>query len=315
MPTIPSTDLNVYPIGLGTGQSGLTMDRPAAFRMFDAYVAAGGNFIDSAKVYTDWLPGERSASEKAIGEWLRSHGNRAEIVIATKGAHPALESMHTPRLSPANIVGDLESSLRHLGVDTIDLYWLHRDDRSRPVSEILETLSKQAQAGKIRYYGCSNWCTGRIREAQDFAITNDLPGFAASQMMWSLAVIDPEALKDDTIAPMDDEMLAYHRDTGLPAIPFSSQAGGLFNKLAEGRGPREGEGPYRSPLNHARLGRILSLSEATGYTITQIVLGYLLSQPFFTLPVVGPRTLEQLADSLTAADIRLTPDQVASLEV
>lgn len=315
MVSIPSTDLNVYPISLGTSQSGLTMDRPAAYRMFDAYVAAGGNFIDTARVYTDWLPGERSASEKAIGEWLRLRRNRAELVIATKGGHPDLESMHTPRLSPAKITGDLEASLRHLGVETIDLYWLHRDDPDRPVNDILETLAKQAQAGKIRYYGCSNWCTGRIREAQDYAITYDLPGFAASQMMWSLAVVDPEALSDDTIAPMDSEMLAYHLDTCLPAIPFSSQAGGLFTKLAEGRGTPEGEGPYRSPLNHARLGRILSLSGETGFTITQIVLGYLLSQPFFTLPVIGPRTLEQLSDSLTAAEIHLTPEQVAFLEV
>jgi aryl-alcohol dehydrogenase-like predicted oxidoreductase len=315
MVSVPSTDLNVYPISLGTAQSGLTLDRPAAFRMFDAYVEAGGNFIDTAKVYTDWLPGERSASEKAIGEWLRLRRNRARMVIATKGGHPDLANMHKPRLSPAEITGDLEASLRHLGVETIDLYWLHRDDSARPAGEILETLAKQAKTGKTRYYGCSNWSTGRIREAQDYATTHDLPGFTASQMMWSLAVVDPGALSDDTLAPMDSEMMAYHRDTGLPAIPFSSQAGGLFSKLAEGRGAAAGEGPYRSPRNRARLGRILSLAGETGFTITQIVLGYLRSQTFFTLPVIGPRTLDQLADSLTAAELRLSPEQVAFLEV
>jgi aryl-alcohol dehydrogenase-like predicted oxidoreductase len=311
---IPATNLEVFPMCLGTGQSGLTMDRPAAFRMFDAYAAAGGNFIDTAKVYTDWLPGERSASEKAIGEWLRERRNRSKMIIATKGGHPELESMHIPRLSPAKIIGDLESSLRNLGVDTIDLYWLHRDDPVRPVSDILATLSQQAQAGKIRYYGCSNWTTRRIREAQDYATTHDLPGFVASQMMWSLAVVDPGGIKDDTLAPMDAEMLAYHYQSGLPAIPFSSQAGGLFAKLADGRNALPAKGPYRSTSNLARLERVQRLSRQTGLSVTQIVLGYLLSQPFFTLPVIGPRTLEQLADSLTAAEVHLAPDQVKFLE-
>ena len=311
MLTIPATDLQVYPICLGTGQSGLTLDRPAAFRMFDAYLDAGGNFLDTAKVYTDWLPGERSASEKAIGEWLRLRGGRERLVIATKGAHPYLTSMNVPRLSPAEIAGDVEDSLRNLGVETIDLYWLHRDDPTRPVGEIMETLAGLVRAGKLRYSGCSNWSTARIRAAQAYAAAHNLPSFAASQMMWNLAVIDPQAISDKTIVPMDDEMRAYHRAAGFPAVPFSSQAGGLFSKLAAGG---EARSVYRSPRNRARLERIQALAAETGLSITQIVLGYLRAQAFVTVPVVGPRTLEQLADSLTAAEVQLTPQQAESLE-
>ncbi len=110
------------------------------------------------------------------------------------------------RACRAEIVSDLDSSLRNLRTDVIDLYWPHRDDvRARPVGEILETLNEQVQAGKIRYFGCSNWTAQRIREAQDHAAAHGLQGFAGDQMMWSLAVIDRSAIADTTIVGMDDD--------------------------------------------------------------------------------------------------------------
>jgi aryl-alcohol dehydrogenase-like predicted oxidoreductase len=312
---LPFTDLEVSPICLGCGPLGSTLDRAASFRLLDAYAAAGGNFIDTAKVYADWLPGERSVSEKTIGTWLRQRGNRTRVIVATKGAHPDLATMHIPRMSPAEITGDLEASLRHLGVETIDLYWLHRDDPSRPVAEILETLAAQVLSGKIRYYGCSNWQTGRIREAQAYALAHGLPAFAANQMMWSLAAVNPDGPGDPTLAPMNSVMSAFHQETGLAAVPFSAQAGGFFSKLIAGRASLDAPGPYRNSRNRERLARICQLVEETGLSVTQIVLGYLRGQPFVTVPIIGPQSLAQLADSLTAADVRLTPQQIAFLSV
>ncbi len=146
---LPDTQLHVFPISMGSTALGSTLDRETSFRLLDAYTDAGGNFIDTAAVYANWLPIERSISEKTIGAWLRERRNRAQVVLSTKGAHPELATMHISRLSPAEIASDLEDSLRHLGVETIDIYWLHRDDPSRPVAEILETLSAHARAGKI----------------------------------------------------------------------------------------------------------------------------------------------------------------------
>ena len=306
---LPGTDLDVFPISLGSTALGSTLDRAASFRLLDAYAEAGGNFIDTALVYANWLPIERSISEKTIGAWVRERHNRARMVLSTKGAHPELDSMHVARLSPAEITADLEASLRHLGVETIDLYWLHRDDPSRPVAEILATLNEHARAGKIRYYGCSNWRTPRIREAQDFARAHGLPGFAGNQMMWALAVIEPGRLADPTLAVMDDAMYQYHCQSGLLAMPYTSQAGGYFSKLAAGRVTNPGN-PYDLPANQARLERIRQLSAETGLTLTQIVLGYLLSQPFASVPIIGPKSLAQLQDSLTAASVRLAPDQL-----
>jgi aryl-alcohol dehydrogenase-like predicted oxidoreductase len=312
--TLPATDLSVFPICLGTVPLGSVIEQADAFRLMDAYLSAGGNFIDTAKVYSDWLPGERSSSERTIGAWMRQRGNRGRVLIATKGAHPDLGSMHIPRMSPADITGDLDASLRHLDIDTIDLYWLHRDDPARPVAEILETLDAQRRAGKIRYYGCSNWHTSRIREAQEYAKAHGLPAFAANQMQWSLAEVDPALLADKTTVPMNAEMAQFHLETGLAAVPYTSQAGGFFNKLASGRLVIERSGAFNTPRNIERFTRVRQLSAETGLTITQIALGYLLSQPFVTVPIIGPRSTAQLEDSLTALEIHLTPEQLTYLE-
>ncbi len=140
-------------------------------------------------------------------------------------------------------------------------------------------------------------------------------------MMWALAAVDPGRLADPTLAVMDDEMYRYHCQSGLLAMPYTSQAGGYFMKMAAGLGTAPTGGgrvtnpgnPYDLPANQIRLERIRRLSGETGLSLTQIVLGYLLSQPFATLPIIGPKNLEQLQDSLAAAAVRLSPDQVDSL--
>jgi aryl-alcohol dehydrogenase-like predicted oxidoreductase len=318
---LPDTDLIVAPISMGSTALGSTLDREASFRLLDAYADAGGNFVDTALVYANWLPIERSISEKTIGAWLHTRHNRARIVLSTKGAHPELDSMHVSRLSPAEIQADLEASLNHLGVETIDIYWLHRDDPSRPVAEILTALAGHIQAGKIRYVGCSNWHTPRIREAQAYAQAHGIPAFTGNQMLWSLAAIDPARLADQTLAVMDPDMYQYHCQTGLLAMPYTSQAGGYFSKLAAGQASAPAgarvtnpANPYDLPLNQARLARIRQLSAQTGLSLTQIVLAYLLSQPFVTVPLIGPKTMAHLQDSLTAADVRLSTGQLAFLE-
>jgi aryl-alcohol dehydrogenase-like predicted oxidoreductase len=182
------------------------------------------------------------------------------------------------------------------------------------VAEVLETLASQRQAGKIRWYGCSNWHTERIREAQVYARAHGLPAFVANQMQWSLAEVDPLLLADKTTAPMNAGMYQYHLESGLAAVPFTSQAGGFFSKLASGRLTLQDSGAFNTPRNLSRLERVRQLSAESGLSITQIILGYLLSQPFATVPIIGPKHLAHLEDSLTAVDIRLTPAQLTFLE-
>jgi aryl-alcohol dehydrogenase-like predicted oxidoreductase len=225
--------------------------------------------------------------------------------------------MQVPRLSPGEIVEDLEDSLRNLQVDTIDLYYLHRDDPTRAVAEIVDTLHAQQASGKIRYFACSNWRADRIREAQAYADAQGFQGFVADQMLWNLAVVDPEALVGQGVVTMDKELRRLHAETGMAAVPFSSQAGGLFQKMSAGT--LDGRNPaltrtYPTLQNRQRFERIQHLALESGLTVSQIVLGYLLSQPFVTLPIVGCKSLPHLHDSLSAADVVLTPSQIAYLE-
>lgn len=311
---IPHTDLAPSAICLGSSNFGNGIPPADAYRLLDAYVDLGGNFIDTAAVYANWLPGEKNSSEKTIGRWLARTGQREKLFIGTKGAHPELAAMHIPRMSPGEIVADLESSLRNLQTDRIDLYWLHRDDTARPVAEILDTLHGQVMAGTIRYFGASNWRAGRIAEAQAYAASQGITGFVANQMRWSLAAIDPTAVGDPTTVAMDAETYALHKRTGPAAIPYSSQAGGYFQKLAEGRALSPGQQKvYDSPENRQRAARVQQLARESGLTVSQIVLAWLTSQPFPTIPIVGCRTVAQVEDSMRAADVQLSSEQVAWL--
>jgi len=223
--------------------------------------------------------------------------------------------MQVGRLSPAEIQTDLEESLRFLQVDTIDLYWLHRDDSNRPVEEIIDTLEGQVRAGKIRYYGCSNWQLGRIMAAQRYAAQRGTRGFAGVQNLWSLAKPNLAEImrRDPTLVVMDDALWQYHRQSGLAAIPYTSQANGLFQKMDAGALPPGLSRQYLSAETEGRYQRLKQLGRQTGLSTTQIGLGWLTSQPFATCAVVGPHSLAQLQDCLSAADVQLTPEQVSFL--
>jgi len=309
---IPNSDLNVSSLCLGTGDLGSKLDQAASFQLLDAFVAAGGTFLDTANVYGDWIAGTKSNSEKMIGAWLAQSGKRQQMVIGTKGMHPLLSSMNVPRSSPEEIGHDIDQSLGHLRSDVIDLYWLHRDDRARPVGEIIETLAAQVRMGKIRYFGCSNWHTERIAAANAYAAAHGLPGFVADQMWWNAAKLDAAAIPDKTVVAMDSTLYAYHQQTGLAAIPFSSQAHGLLHKLAEGKGDaiRAGhKAVYPVASNERRAVAIHTLAQELGASFTGVVLGYLQSQPFVTIPIIGAQIISHLQDSMSGDGVWLDEEQ------
>ncbi|HEX7057742.1 MAG TPA: aldo/keto reductase [Bacilli bacterium] len=315
--SIPGTDLSCSMLSLGSVFFGSTISEEDSFRLMDMYVERGGNMVDTAQVYANWLLVATSASEKTIGRWMKARKNRHRLVVTTKGAHPDPATMHISRMSPRELAADLDGSLMRLGVDCIDLYWLHRDDPNIAAGEILETLNGFVKAGKIRYFGCSNWTIARIDEAQRYAKEKGIQGFAANQMMWSLAYVERASLSDPTLVPMDADMKNYHAETGLAAIPYTSQAEGLFTKWESGLYTFDDSRikPYfRSAENVRRFYRARELAAELSLTVSQVVLAYLVSQPFTTIPIIGCRTPEMLIDSLAAADVVLTPEQLAFLE-
>ncbi len=316
---IPGTDLNASALCLGTNRFGSELDARASAALLDAFVDHGGNFVDTAHIYADWIPtAPRSASEKTLGAWLRAGRRRDQIVLATKGGHPELATMRQPRLARQDLEHDVDSSLACLGTDHIDLYWLHRDDPARPVGEIIESLNAIQRTGKIRYFGCSNWRAPRLRDAQDYASGHGLAGFVANQPQWSLAVPNRTALSDpEGLVVFDAEARAYHLATGLAVMPWSAQGQGYFDKLERlgAAGLAEADRrKYDSPANRALHPIVKNLADRYGVAVGVIALSYLLSQPFATYPVIGPRTPEQLAASVTALGVTLTSDEIDALD-
>jgi aryl-alcohol dehydrogenase-like predicted oxidoreductase len=188
--TLPGTSLSVSPLAYGTGSWGSEVRGDELTRLYTTYRAAGGNAFDSAHCYAFWLDAE-GASERALGECVRSHERRREdVVVMTKGGHPSAPPKYPKPdryLSPEVLRKDIAESLDRLQTDYIDLYFLHRDDPRVPAGEIIDALAEHIAAGRIRYIGASNWRVARMAEANAYAASHGRPAFVASQVQWNLA--------------------------------------------------------------------------------------------------------------------------------
>ncbi len=316
---IPGTALNPSALSLGTNRFGSLIDHDHAYELLDAFVELGGTFIDTAHVYADWILGApHSASEKTIGEWLHQRNCRAQILLATKGGHPDLGTPHVSRLSSQDLQTDLAESLEFLQTDHVDLLWLHRDDPAIPVFEIVNAVNDVIRTGQARYVGCSNWHARRIREANEYARTHGLYGFVANQPQWSLAVPNREALSDpERLVVFGAQDYALHRENGMAVVPYSPQAQGFYDKLdrlgMSGLTEKDRCG-YYSEANAGRLRWVQALSTKHRVSVNAVALSYLMSQPFVTIPVIGPRTVEQLRDSVAAVEVHLTSAELDELQ-
>jgi aryl-alcohol dehydrogenase-like predicted oxidoreductase len=301
--TLHNTDLSVSPLCLGIAEAGLKYNEKESFGIFNAFCESGGNFIDTARVYSDWVPGERNRSERILGDWLASRSDRQALIIATKGGHPELSTMHIPRLSLKELSIDLNGSLKSLRTDYIDLYWLHRDDPSRPAGEVIEHLNQFVKQGKIRYFGCSNWTVPRIREANEYALRHDITTFVASQCLWNVGCFQMKPINDRTIVTFDNEMYRLHQESGLTAVPFSSQAGGFFTYFHthdQGHWEQTQKSGYNTPGNQWVYATLRESADSLHMSMTEIVLAYLLSQPITVVPIIGCRSISQLNVSMSA---------------
>ena len=315
--TIPGTDITASVICMGGGPLCLEDNDKDVFALLDEFYELGGNFIDSANIYGKWLPSGRNVCDINIGGWLRARGLRNRIIVTSKGAHPPLSDMEKPRLRKEEVAADLEESLIALGSGCIDLYYLHRDDPSIPVEYIVDYLCDFVREGKIRYFGVSNWTAPRIRAAQDYAVSHGKQRISANQIMWSFAGPDMSKAELPMLVSMDAESAAYHAESGLTAIAYESQAHGFFQKYAAGGMALMSTSMkdlYGSAENIRRYERAAALSAELGVSLTAVVLGYILNQPFSSIGIIGGHTREQIADSMAAADIKLTPGQIHYLE-
>jgi len=318
MTTIPGTQLTVSSLCLGTASIGSAINEQDSFRLLDHFCDLGGSFLDTSLNYADWQCSVPSISEKTIGKWLKRHKGGRPIVVGTKGACATPERFF--RLSRAEIIHDLHSSLHNLQLDCIDLFWLHRDDPGVPVASIMDVLHEQVEAGNIRYFACSNWTLDRIVEAQNYAASKGKPGFCASQILWSLAKPNETRLQDKTLVAMDERTLEFHSRTGMAVIPYSSQAGGFFSGRclpdAVGVGGKTAAvlRDYGSAANFARLERVREVAARLNETPAAVALAYLFAHPFAVFPIIGASKPEQLTDSCRAGELRLDAETACYIE-
>jgi aryl-alcohol dehydrogenase-like predicted oxidoreductase len=291
---------------LGTANLGLTGGRETAFEMLDTYFELGGRMIDTANVYSDWVPGESGRSETVIGEWMASRGNRDQLTIVTKGAHPPLGHMDIGRCDRASIRHDIEQSLKRLQTDRVERYYLHRDEPARPVAEIMATLNELIDEGKVGALGCSNWSLPRIIEARG------TPGatFTANQVLGNALCRIMEPLSDSTNYVLDAPMFhdAIEHDVSLQL--YTSQCQGLFEKRTRGAAaPRD----YNNEACSGAAARIEAIAAAEGIAPGTLIVAYLLALAPNVRPVIGPRDAGQLRHSYPSGEVVLRPEAVRAV--
>lgn len=308
------TGLKVSELCLGTMQFGWTADQETSFQILDQAIEAGVNFIDTADIYSRWAPGNPGGvSETIIGAWLKgSDLPRGQIVIATKVRGRMGEGPNAEGLSRAHILQAVAESLRRLNTDYIDLYQAHFYDAGTPIEETLQAFDDLVHQGKVRYIGCSNYPTWLLMQSLWAADKLKLQRYETLQPHYNLVHRDE----------FEQELAQVCSHYGLGVLPYSPLAGGfLTGKYSQG-----GDSPTSQRKNSAqryfndRNWKLLSEMEVLGrekggYSLSQIALAWLLSNPLVTSPIIGPRSLEQLADNLGAAGLRLTPEEKSRLDI
>ncbi len=294
---LPKTDLTISNICLGTDHYGGRIPEDTAFTILDRFAAMGGNILDTANIYGKWLPAGDNASEKVIGKWIKSRGISDEkMLVATKGGHYDLQNPSVSRVTRKALRHDLEESLLALNRDHVDLYWYHRDRPGVPAGELLEWMEELVKEGKIRFYGASNFTSGRMDEAASYAAEHGLTGFVGLQNRWSLAAPNPAPPSADTMQSMDAAFYDWHVRTGMPLFPYTSSARGFFAKCAEGRVTEDLNRAYGNERNRKLFGLLSQHAKECGSTPYVLGQAFLLSQPFPVIPLMTARIPEHLQD-------------------
>lgn len=310
-----SGPLPLSKIILGTAEFGCRIPEEQSFRLMDRYFELGGNTLDTAAVYGDWEDKGIPLSEITIGKWMRANGNREQVTLITKGAHYRLATPNIPRVSAACIHQDVEQSLNALQTNVIDLYFLHRDDPTVPVEELMNALDIYVKRGNIRALGASNWTAERIAQANAYALSAGKTPFSASQIRWSLAIINPEWDPFAHLPHMDASEYAAYQAMNMPILAWTSQAGGVLTRMLQGDVlDEETARSYDNDITKRRAERLRTLCAQKGITPTQGALAYITSNPLSASALVGTGKLSRLDEIMSANGILLTPEEIAFLE-
>ncbi|MBJ7501394.1 MAG: aldo/keto reductase [Sphingopyxis sp.] len=296
--------LSIRPFVLGGNVFGMTADRDASFAVLDRFVERGGGMIDTADVYSAWVPGHKGGeSETMMGAWLKQSGARDRVLIATK------VGMMPGGLKPDRIREAVQGSLDRLGTGVIDLYFAHKDDPDVPLDEVLGAFAELVDAGIVRAIGASNYSADRLAEALRISDGKGLPRFTAMQP--ELNLLD----RDQYEGPLQQLCI----DEGLGVVTYFSLASGYLSgkyRSADdlGKSPRGARvKPYLEGKGPAVLAAMERVAAETGATLSQIALAWVAEQPGVTAPIASATTVGQLDELMGSLDLRLGDDQLAAL--
>ncbi|MCC6442795.1 MAG: aldo/keto reductase [Armatimonadetes bacterium] len=287
----PALNREVSRLGMGTMI--FSPARPELVcELLAAFLALGGNLIDSAQVY--------GGSEAAIGMWLAHRGRRDDVILLDKGCHPPV------RITPETIRQAVSAHLEKMGTDYIDIWMMHRDDLDAPIESIVDTCNEEIANGRIRSYGGSNFSLARLKATNEYAARHGLRGMDFSSPNLCLAIPKEPFWAGCTHATQED--IAWHRETGVPLIAWSSQGRGFFR---EESGPENASNPdlvrvYHNEENFERLARAREMARRKNVTVTQIALAYVLNVPAPTIALVGPENVSEVESCVRATHINLS---------
>lgn len=302
--------IHISRIGMGSTMSMERLTTEEKYRIYDYYFEQGGNCLDTARAYSD------GKAEEMVGAYLRIRKNRNQVIISTKGGHPTWEHPEISRTKRQDILGDLETSLKILGTDYVDIYWIHKDDETHPIEDIVDTINIIIKQGKARCIGASNFTVERMAAANKYAKESGQFGFSASQIQWSLASTEDQYFKQHGSLVMTSERYNYYLANNIPVFAFSSQAQGFFPRVAaQGLDmlPEELRIQYGSESNMKRLALLKEYAIKHNCSISAPALGYLINNKLPCVALVGAESVEMLAQSLEAAGLYMTPEEADAL--
>lgn len=299
--------LSIAPLMLGGNVFGWTADEKTSHAILDAFVAGGFNAIDTADVYSAWVPGNSGGdSETVIGTWLKGRGRRDDVIIATKvGMWPA-----QPGLSAANIVSACEGSLKRLQTDFIDLYQSHKDDPDTPQEETLEAYGRLVKAGKVRAIGASNFEAARLDSALDISTAKGLPRYDTLQPAYNLMDRAVEGTLQQLCLDEKVSIISYY---GLASgfLTGKYRSAEDLGKSPRGAGVKKHLESERGPKVLAALDAV---ARALGATPAQVALAWVMARPAVAAPIASATSLEQLEELMGAARLALDPAHIARLD-
>ncbi|WP_027484079.1 aldo/keto reductase [Rhodanobacter sp. OR87] len=301
--------LSIAPLAFGGNVFGWSVDEKRSFELLDAFVDAGGNLIDTADVYSAWVPGNRGGeSETILGKWLKQSGKRAQVVISTKVA----KWTEQPGLSPVNIQQAVDGSLRRLQVDCIDLYQAHQDDASVPMEDTLGAFARLIEAGKVRAIGASNFGAARFADALAVSKRYGLPRYESLQPEYNLV----------RRAGYEQELEPLIRRENIGVISYYALASGFLSgkyrsaaDLAKSSARGGAVKKYLNPRGLQVLAALDAVAAAHGATPAQAALAWLIARPGLTAPIVSATRVEQLHELLGATSLQLSDDEIAQVDL